>query len=183
MRTPVSTLLTTVSVAAGVMLSGCSGDPEPREPEPSSSSTPDPTATPPPLPEAATVESTEGAAAFVDYYLEVLNYAAHTGDTDPVRDLSGPECGSCDNYISTVSGIYEDGGRVVGGDWSAGDLLISEGAGYWTATGEVVTAAGTQQDDGNSQPREAAETRENLQFVLAFEAERWTMFTFAGAPQ
>lgn len=163
---------------AAVLLAGCSGDPEPKEPD--STTSPSPTTTPPPLPEAATQETAEGAATFVDHYLDVLNYATVTGDTSPVEELSGTSCEACTQFARTVAQIYDDGGRITGGEWSTDDLVVAQHAGYWTAAGIVSTAAGTQQDSRNATARAAAETSVHIEFVLERTATDWVIYSFAG---
>ena len=151
-------------VAATVLLAGCSGKPTPKEPD--TTSTPSPTATPPPLPEAATHETAEGAASFVDHYLDVLNYSAHTGDTDALRALSASGCGSCSNYLDVVDATHDAGGGYTGGDWTTGDLTVTAEGSEWRLDGEVTTAAGTFDDGSNELTPTASST-----LVVVFFAE------------
>jgi hypothetical protein len=88
-------------IIAAVALGACSGDPQPREPDPSA--TPTSTATPPPMPEQATEDSPEGAAAFVDYWVDVLNYAAISADVEPLRAISDAQCHSCQSLIDSLA--------------------------------------------------------------------------------
>lgn len=168
---------------SAVLLAGCTGEPEPREPDPTGSTGPKPTATPPPLPEAATQETPDGAASFVDHYLEVLNYAAHTGDTDSLRALSGSECGSCEKYIDIVDTTYKSGGAYEEGDWSVADVQVSDQGTYWTVTGPVTTAGGRKRDDTNSKFQETSGSTTDMEFVLVRDTGSWRMYNFTEAPQ
>ncbi|MEG9225651.1 DUF6318 family protein [Aeromicrobium sp. Sec7.5] len=160
---------------AAVLLAGCAGDPEPKEPD--ASTTPSPTATPPPLPEAATQETAEGAAAFVDHYLDVLNYAAHTGDTASLRALTGPECGSCDKYMAVVDATHDAGGAYTGGDWSAGDVAVSFQGTEWRIEGEVTTEPGTF-DNGSDPAEETAPSTIMVAFLAQHVEGKWLMSDF-----
>lgn len=162
---------------AAVLLAGCSGDPKPREPDPSGSETPEPSATPPPLPEAATQETAEGAASFVDHYLAVLNYAAHTGDTGALRALSDAECGSCETYIEVVDATHDAGGSYTGGDWSAGELSVTPLGSEWRLEGEVATAEGTLAN-GTDPPAEIPASTIQVAFITQFVEGEWRMNDF-----
>lgn len=162
---------------AAVLLTGCTGAPEPREPDPAGSTSPKPSATPPPLPEAATQETPDGAASFVDHYLEVLNYAAHTGDTDSLRALSGSECGSCEKYVDVVDATHAAGGAYTGGDWSAGPLSVAMQGDEWRLEGEVTTAKGTF-DNGSDPPVETDPSTVVVAFLVQHIDGEWRMNDF-----
>ena len=97
-----------------MLLVGCSSDPEPKEPGPSAK----PTITAPTMPPQAKENTHEGAAAFVDHYVKVLNYAAATGDVEELSRLSSPKCDGCQKYIKLYRETYEAGGYFKGGEWS-----------------------------------------------------------------
>lgn len=168
---------------AAVLLAGCSGQPAPREPDSTEGASPEATATPPPLPEAATQETAEGAASFVDYYLAVLNYAAHTGDTDALRALSDDDCGSCEKYAGVVDATHQAGGAYTGGDWSVSDVATEDVETYWTVAGPVTTAAGQTRTDAKSEFQQTAESTTKIEFVLVHEGSNWIMYSFAEAKQ
>ena len=68
------------ALLALVVVAGCGGDPEPKEPKSVPTASTTPTATPPTMPAQAKENSPEGAAAFVKHYIDVFNYASNTGD-------------------------------------------------------------------------------------------------------
>lgn len=158
-----------------VLLVGCSGDPEPKEPD--ASAAPDSTATPPPLPEAATQETAEGAEAFVNHYLNVLNYAAHTGDTAALRSLSDSECGSCNNYLDVVDATHAAGGGYTGGDWKAGELSVAAQGSEWRVAGELTTAKGTF-DNGTEEQRTTEPGTMAVAFLTEYVDGMWRMNDF-----
>ena len=125
-------------VLAGVGLaSGCSGDDRVRPsdslpPLPSTSATPSPTEDAPgatgyPLPEEARAYTPEGARAFFDYFIAVLNVSALANDPVPLREIS-QGCDFCDELTQRYAQAATDGVQVVGGELvltSLGDVLLS----------------------------------------------------------
>lgn len=151
---------------AAVLLAGCSGDPEPKEPD--STTSPSPTTTPPPLPEAATQETAEGAATFVDHYLDVLNYAAHSGDTDALRRISDPDCAGCVTYANQFEERRDAGGSREGGVWSVGEVRISQFGGDIALVTELVSTAGVVRESSDGAVQEFNATSQTVTFVAGF---------------
>ena len=129
-----------VGVLAGC--SGASGDSGTGGPSPSQSSVsaaPSPSPTPsatykpasaegpaenvplPVMPEAAKSESKEGLEAFARYWYELVNYGFETGDTEPIRAISGPDCAVCKTFYQMVDKGYENT------DWIAGGKIDVQG--------------------------------------------------------
>lgn len=131
-----------VAVAAGValVLTGCNTGSDPGATDtssasatqvPSPSATPTPTATPayvpasasgraqnvpvPVLPEVAKTETKEGLEAFVAHWYATLSYAYETGDTQPLADLSGPNCVFCSGLKDNVTAAWGSGRWISGG--------------------------------------------------------------------
>jgi len=98
------------------LLSGCSSN-EPMAGTPSTSeATTRPSAsasptkpTPPALPAAAREDTKQGAKAFARHYLELINYAAGTGDVSPLQAASS-DCAGCNEYVALYKRTYDDGG-------------------------------------------------------------------------
>ena len=72
-----------LAIAALMLVASCADDPEPIEPTASPSAKP--TAAPPSMPEKANADDPSGAATFVRYWVSTFNYAAQTGDTEPIE--------------------------------------------------------------------------------------------------
>lgn len=132
---------TAVFVLIAVGLTGCSqaaGDPGGGSPSPAvSSSPPSATASPSPtlsakykpasaegpaenvplpeMPAEAKVESKEGLEAFARYWYELVNYGFETGDAEPIRAISGPDCAVCENFYTMVGKGFENTDWIVGG--------------------------------------------------------------------
>lgn len=63
-------------------------------------------------PVEAEAETSEGAAAFVRYYIDVINRAILTNDSRPLQSLSDPECGGCRSYIDSINGTASSNAHV-----------------------------------------------------------------------
>ena len=109
-----------LAIAALILVSSCTDDPEPIEP--TASATTEPTA--PSMPEQAREGSPEGAAAFVSHYIRILNYAASTGDLAELSRLSADECDGCRTYIDLYRDVHAAGGYFRGGDWKASNVEL-----------------------------------------------------------
>ncbi len=109
-----------VAASLLVVVAGCS-DPEPKEPKPTPSATP--TVTAPTMPAQAKENTPEGAAAFVDHYIDVFNYAASTGDVEELsRTLRRRSAKAARSTSSSIETPTRGGGYFKGGDWTLGAM-------------------------------------------------------------
>ena len=109
----------TLAIATVLLLASCSDDPEPIEPTASASAS-----TAPSPPTQAGEDTPDGAASFVSYYIEVLNFAARSGDVSLLTALSSSRCDGCREYIDLYEDVYEAGGYFAGGEWSSTDFEL-----------------------------------------------------------
>jgi len=70
------------------------------------------------MPEAAKAKTRVGAGAFVEHYIQLVNYAGTSGRTTPLRVLSLRSCVKCEALADGVDEIYSSGGRITGGGWA-----------------------------------------------------------------
>lgn len=117
-------LSTAVLLALTALASGCSEDrvrpSDTLPPLSSTSATPTPTEDAPgatgyPLPEEARAYTPEGARAFFDYFITVLNASSAVNDPIPLREI-GQGCEFCDELTQRLQQNATDGIKVVGGD-------------------------------------------------------------------
>lgn len=132
-----------VAVAGALMLSGCSGSgdrdadaaetpsvssssssPEAPSPSPSPSAVYKPASAEGPaenvplpvMPEEAKVESKEGLIAFARHWYDLANYGYETGDVEPLKAISGPDCTACSNLYPVIAEGYANGGWIAGAE-------------------------------------------------------------------
>jgi hypothetical protein len=105
------------ALVALLVVAGCAGDPQPKEPKPSTTVSASPTVTVPTMPAQAKEDTPSGAAAFVKHYIDVFNYAANTGDVDELSKLSSPKCDGCQSYIREFGSLRAKGKLIVGPLW------------------------------------------------------------------
>lgn len=117
-------LATALVFAMAALIAGCSEDrvrpSDTLPPLPSTSATPSPTEDAPgatgyPLPEEARAYTPEGARAFFDYFVAVLNASHLASDPVPLREIT-QGCEFCDELTERYEATATGGRRVVGGD-------------------------------------------------------------------
>jgi choline/glycine/proline betaine transport protein len=126
---------TLAALTAAVLMAGCTSNPEPAPlPSPSASGSESAGASPsasasaaPSMPAEARGTSKKSAKAFVRYYVDVLNHAMATGDTELLESLSSPKCVSCDSVAQLVNEVYSAGGHISSQGWSLHGLSVVHG--------------------------------------------------------
>ncbi|MDQ1103146.1 DUF6318 family protein [Nocardioides zeae] len=73
----------------------------------------------PVMPEEARGEGDAAAVAFVEHWVELLNYGLMTGESGPVEALVDPRCITC---AALIDSIQEEGGPETEGQWTPSDL-------------------------------------------------------------
>jgi len=155
-----------VSAIIAVLVAGCGSADEPApEPEHATSS---PSDAPPPMPRAAKDDTDSGAIAFTKHYVDVLNYAAVTGDTVELKRLSSPKCEGCQEYIDLYEETYESGGYFKGGEWELSNIEVQEDKKLARVFAHMESNAASYKADSKS-----SEVRGNDEDVeLVFELDR-----------
>ena len=69
----------------------------------------------PKLPKLAKQKSKEGLIAFAEYWYALLNYGYETGDVEPVKAISGPDCVACNGFYKAMASAYSNNDWVTGG--------------------------------------------------------------------
>ena len=142
-----------LAIAMLLLLSSCTDDPGPIEPKPSA-----PKATAPSPPAQVRQDTPEGAAAFVSHYIEVLNFAARTGNVSPLTALTSPRCDGCREYIGLYKDVYAAGGNFEGGEWSPSDFELE----VHRKTTDVFVRIDA--DEGRVKPNASSSTRTEKAF-------------------
>lgn len=112
-----------------LILTGCGTQPTPPEPtlpssqpsvesETSTTTEPEPTESsliePPVLPEAAKENSEEGAIAFAQHFIDVLNYSTSSLDDEYLEVISATDCKYCTRVTAMIQDTKKAGGTVDG---------------------------------------------------------------------
>lgn len=108
--------LAAASTALALLLTACGG------------STGEPSANPTERPEYARQAGEAGAERFAGYWVEALNEASDTGDTEALRSLSATSCAACTDFANQLDTIYGADGRVESEGWQVGKVVPEAGA-------------------------------------------------------
>ena len=144
-----------VAVAGLLLLAGCSDNPEPAPLEPSSSpSTSESPDAAPEMPDEARENTPEGAEAFVRYWVEVLNHATVSGETQILRDHSSSDCTSCQSILDLIDSTYGDGGAIQSEGWKINQMSVALGPGNPAPASAALVIISSPQSftDSESQP-------------------------------
>jgi len=191
----VRTTFTRLALAAALTCSlvACSAEAGPRTaPSPSSSPTPSPTTPPtseptsdpnqpaePKLPAAAKAPTRAGAEAFVRYYIKLLNYASHTGDTEPLAAAAN-DCKGCRKYEALFSRTYARGGSFTGNLWSPYGFTVVPGDGEYVVLTLVKASVGKYRPRAGAEVQPLKADRYSLRFTLVRDRSAWLIAAFEG---
>ena len=162
-----------LAIAALLLLSSCTDEPQPIEPSASPSAKP--TTTAPPLPESARKNTPAGAANFVKHWIEVSNYSAQTGDTKQLRTISEPDCDGCNAYIELYEATYSKGGYFKGGDRRIGEVDMEIGKDEVYVRGELHADEGSYRKTETAHERTSKPEVTPVVFATRFANTRWRM--------
>lgn len=159
--------------AALLALSACGDVNEDRGTVPDPTTSPSsPTPSPAPtMPDQAKENSPEGAAAFVSYYVDLLNHAAGTGDVEDLSRASGSECDSCRKYIEMYASTYEDGGYFEGGTWEPSNFEVDGRPDEADVFIKITAASGISRSSAKSDEIETEPYEDELVFEIARKDE------------
>lgn len=135
----------------GFVLASCGSDSGGPDVDSTPSASPTPTLSPPTKPANLHEATPESAADFVNYWIQVLNFAHATGDLKELRLVSKADCEGCNVAIEMIAEVYGAGGHVSGNAWSTDELelKVESTAIFVTMTvsaahGELVNAKGQE---------------------------------------
>jgi len=147
------------------------------EPTPDASPKPDPVE--PRLPAAAKANTRAGAEAFVRYYIDLLNYAANTGDTRALR-AAAARCPGCSDYAALYEKTYEAGGYFRDPGWRPFSVLSRLEGDAWTVLVQVKAPAVTYVKKAGAKPRRGERDVYALRFEVTRQHDAWSVTSFTG---
>ncbi|MGH3358715.1 MAG: DUF6318 family protein [Nocardioidaceae bacterium] len=173
------------------LIGGCS-DGESNDPKPSSGTADAPQAVDgdqdssmgdksaaPTLPDGAQEDTLEGAKAFIRHYVDLLNYAANTGNVTSLR-AAARGCDGCRKYEELYESTYQNGGYMREPGWHASDMFAAvQGDG---STGVLVTIQAPRMRyrlNRNTEEKIGRRDVYKLRFEVARRSDEWVV-TFFG---
>lgn len=112
-----------LAIAATLLLTSCTDDPEPIEPKPSISAKPSPSA--PGLPKDATTDTPDAAIAFAAHWIDTFNFAVNSGQLDAFAALNEPGCKGCQSYEEEIVRLNNGSAEVRGFAWTGGKTSLN----------------------------------------------------------
>lgn len=159
---------------AVMMLPACTGAKE--SADPSEEKTPAPTA--PAMPEIAQDESAAGAEAFVRHYIDVLNYAAVTGETEELKQLAHDDCEGCRAYEKTFDEIYAADGFIRGAEWEITAVEQEQLETHVDVFVNIDIAEGTFKTTGDDSEERSGTDADLLRFSVQRADDSWNIIKF-----
>ncbi|MDQ3106131.1 MAG: DUF6318 family protein [Actinomycetota bacterium] len=125
------------------------------------------------LPAAARGDSVRSAKAFVEYYIDLLNYASLTGDTRTFDRVATGACTLCTDYSNLFHSTWDDGGFLHSKGLTIRRLGATFSDGTTLSLALVVRAAPTRLKQSASESVSVAPA-ERLSFAIDVEGESMT---------
>lgn len=170
-----SVITRTAAIAALLFASACSGQPEVLEPDPTAATST--SRVPPSLPSQAKEATEEGAASFTAHWIEISDYAALTGDVEPLQRISASDCSGCTRFIDLYEQTYANGGAFEGGErrlLPPLDVSRLDDSTY-DVTVNAEAAAGQFRRTANGETTKSKKETSRVTYTVGFEEGRWRM--------
>jgi hypothetical protein len=157
-----------LGLVSALLVSGCSDEPVPKVAPPSAS----PSASSTPASSEPKLNPVETVRAWVD----AQNEAMLTGDTGDMRDLSAPDCKSCDWSAEPIEKVFAAGGYFHTKGWLINAAKLANADGRHAKVNAAVTVRGgsTLNAKGEDPVVYAADKR-IVVFKLTRSDEQWAI--------
>ena len=129
-------------------------------------------------PALADKNTKEGLEAFTKYWYQTLSYAYETGDTSPVRSISGPSCRFCNGLAEGLKAAWQGTQWVAGGRIETPSIKgkYVPGAKTQQATVQVIqTEISIYKAPGKLLQKVTKESNTASQAVVTFNAKGWSI--------
>ena len=164
-------------VAALLLFAGCAQD-QPTEPAPTAK--PSPTATVPSMPAAAKENTVAGAVAFVEHYIELLNYSSDTGNIEALAEASDATCAGCRAYTSLYETTYRNGGYFRDPGWTPSridpEIQVDK---TLLVLASVTAPGGSFREASDSPVRKSRDEKYDLVFTPSLKNGHWVITRFS----
>ncbi|GAA3279391.1 DUF6318 family protein [Nesterenkonia halobia] len=137
----------------------------------------------PAAPAQLTENSEEGAEATLKYWWELDAYARNTGDTDPLKAISGDDCTFCINRVNRVIKTYDEGDWWTQESHKVGRVgLTNQGDGTFKGLFEIDEGSFTAYyDTAEAEPVEGEEGQ-SWGALLKYDGEHWVVRDLSSLP-
>lgn len=181
-------------VAAGLVLTGCTGSPPESDvssattgvPTPAASASPSPSLpAKPERPEAMKRKDAEGAAAAAEYFIELYPYVMATGDTKEFEAMSHRACGFCSDALEQAESIQARHETWTGGEIQSTLLEMYERdavTGIFPLDLEVEQAAANIADSEGVTVFEGEDERSTYRVEAGRRGSAWVIVEIALGP-
>lgn len=168
-----------VAIAAAalpLLLSGCTEDePDPPVPDPTTSppTTSEITAAPDPWEE----QTEDGAVAFAEHWIDLLNAARLDADFEPLRAASAQSCKTCSSFLDILEQLHAPGALYESEPWQVKQSAVTAGVANSQAKVAVRVRAPSERvkEAGEDEIRRHAATTDTYEATLKWAASGWRM--------
>ncbi|MFD1827552.1 DUF6318 family protein [Mumia zhuanghuii] len=112
----------------------------------------------PTLSRAADEFTAAAAQVFFEHYYRLINHAARTGDTRPLRQASAAECRGCDNVADQIDRAYKTDGGITGFWWDPYYTHAMDEQDYKVAAADVEADAYAYRRSADAKPNRVRKT-------------------------
>ncbi len=127
------------------------------------------------MPKKAMANTPAGAATFVSYWVEVSNFAAHTGDTKELKRISDERCRGCRTYIDLYEETYAAGGYFKGSEWRLSNVQVKPGDSEHLVFAHVDAPTGTFKRSRSARVERGNQEDSDLAFGVSFASGKWLL--------
>ncbi len=164
------------AVAAFLLASACSGEPEILEPDPSASSSVDQELSEPGRPRGLDDATESGAATFALYWVQVSDYAAATGDTSRLAEISAKSCDPCNDFINLYRTTHKAGGSFSGGKQDFADVSVRRvSANKMFVYAKVTAQRGLVKSSSDASPSPEPGGTDSVVYTVVRSGSEWKM--------
>jgi len=150
-------------------------DPEEEAPTPEPLPLPD-------YPEDLTAEDTaENAILAAEYFLELMNYAQSTGDSDLFEDASLPTCETCARMVEIQNERYGNGAYLAGNVITMSEPRSNrtEDGWGWVVIGDAAATDGVEVRNGKVTRTISGRIEKNFRIGVQLVDKEWRILEFA----
>ncbi|WP_167003310.1 DUF6318 family protein [Mumia sp. ZJ430] len=129
----------------------------------------------PTLSRAADEFTAAAAQVFFEHYYRLINHAARTGDTRPLRQASAAECRGCDNVADQIDRAYKTDGGITGFWWDPYYTHAMDEQDYKVAAADIEADAYTYRRSADAKPNRVRKTEHHHLLRARRYDGRWRM--------